>query len=450
MLTGFEFFLIICFGIYFIYFITITRHNKNTNIAQILTPIFNDKEYEKKEEIKISKIENPPLQMKSVLGHSILGRANLTKKDKKLLKREASSKRLEKQQNELIEHQQSSFTRFNNNLNHLPNYVLDWTYSLSSHTSTMNTRISILFSKLTARNHPLTNDDLDPFLEQLKQSWISKNVIPHLTDAFCTIIRNKLLGKKLSTFETLYHQLYTCLREEIICQLECQHPNIVLNFQNKIIQTTIHAGKKKRPYKILFMGTNGVGKTTTLAKMVRWCQSNGFITSMIAGDTFRSGAVEQLRVHSMALKSRLHEGQPFSSPSKVALQGIEMATRYGDDVVLIDCAGRMNGNNTLMSELGHLIKVTVPDTILFVVEASTGNMSIEQLNSFESLVRDYHYKGIDYLILTKMDTVSEKIGTVINLVSEKKIPILFMGVGQTYLDLREFNDNMVLQHLLQR
>lgn len=198
--------------------------------------------------------------------------------------------------------------------------------------------------------------------------------------------------------------------------------------------------KGKKPYVICFVGVNGSGKTTTIAKIVKLLQRNNLKCVLAASDTFRAASLEQLQEHADKLGVKLIKHDYGSDPAAVAFDAIKHAKVKGEDVVLIDTAGRMHSNVNLMDEMGKIIRVAKPDLKIFVGESITGNDCIEQAKKFDEAI------GIDGIILAKAD-VDEKGGAAISVSYVTGKPILYLGVGQGYLDLEEFDANKVIESI---
>lgn len=212
-----------------------------------------------------------------------------------------------------------------------------------------------------------------------------------------------------------------------------------------------------RPYVIAFIGVNGVGKSTNLSKICFWALQKQFRVLIAACDTFRAGAVEQLRTHVKNLstlssgKVSLYEKGYGKDAATIAKEAIQFAKSNGYDVVLIDTAGRMQDNEPLMRALAKLVSVNQPDKVIFVGEALVGNEAIDQLTKFNRALVDYSestVRKIDGIILTKFDTIDEKVGAALSMSYISGAPILFVGTGQTYMDLKKMNIKSVVDTLL--
>ena len=202
----------------------------------------------------------------------------------------------------------------------------------------------------------------------------------------------------------------------------------------------IKEAKKKKPYVIVFVGINGSGKTTTIAKMAYMLKENGFSCVLGAADSFRASAIEQLEEWGGKLKVKVIKHDYGSDPAAIAFDTIKHAEAKKIDVVLIDTAGRMHSNTDLINEMRKIIKVAKPDLKLFIGEAITGNDCIDQARSFNDAI------DIDGVILSKQD-VDEKGGTAISISYVIDKPILYWGTGQNLQDLEKFDKNKIIRGL---
>ncbi len=200
------------------------------------------------------------------------------------------------------------------------------------------------------------------------------------------------------------------------------------------------AKEKKGPFVIALFGINGSGKTTSLAKLAYYFQSKGLSVVFAACDTFRAAAIQQLQEHADKLKIKMIAHDYGADAAAVAYDAIKYAEKNKIEVVMIDTAGRLHSNTNLMGELAKIIRVTRPDFKIFVGESITGNDCIEQARRFNQLVE------MDGAILTKVD-VDDKGGAPLSISYVIKKPILFLGVGQKYENLEEFDADVILQRL---
>lgn len=198
---------------------------------------------------------------------------------------------------------------------------------------------------------------------------------------------------------------------------------------------------RTKPYKIVFLGVNGVGKTTTIAKLAVLFREKGFKPLMVAADTFRAGAQEQLRIHGERIGIPVFMGKYGADPASIAFDAIRHAETRGYDIILIDTAGRMHTDSNLVDELKKIVRVVKPHRKILVVDALTGNDAVEQAVFFNSAV------GVDAVIVTKVDAY-EQGGVPLSIVYSIKKPVIMIGVGQGYKDLKSFNIDEFLDKIL--
>ncbi|KAL9184006.1 hypothetical protein ACHAXT_002092 [Thalassiosira profunda] len=325
------------------------------------------------------------------------------------------------------------------------------------------------FSKLLSPNQPLTKADLEPPLKQMQQLLTSKNVAPSTAQAICEVVEKQLLGKKVGTLVGVKRAVRHALEDAVERILRPELDGIggragvkqgkSVNVLRGVVEKRERgkggllglgggSGRGSRPYVIVMIGINGVGKSTSLAKIAYYLQSNQCNPLLAACDTFRSGAVEQLSVHASCLNLPLYHQGYAKDPSAVAKAAISKATEDGNDVVLVDTAGRMQNNVPLMKALAKLVTETHPDLVLFVCEALVGNDGMDQLTMFQkALMAGGHQRPIDGIVLTKFDTVSDKVGAALTLTHLTGVPIAFCGTGQKYNHLKPLSVPFVIQSL---
>lgn len=198
--------------------------------------------------------------------------------------------------------------------------------------------------------------------------------------------------------------------------------------------------KEKRPVVIMFVGVNGTGKTTTIAKIAHRLKGLGLSSVMAAGDTFRAGAIEQISLHGDRLGVKVIKHSAGSDPAAVAYDAIEHAKSRAKDVVLLDTAGRMQTNTNLMEEMAKIRRVARPDLVIFVGDALAGNDAVEQAREFHKVV------GLDGVILTKVDA-DAKGGAALSVAYTIGKPLLFIGLGQEYDQQVPFNAEWMVNRL---
>jgi fused signal recognition particle receptor len=199
--------------------------------------------------------------------------------------------------------------------------------------------------------------------------------------------------------------------------------------------------KAQKPVKILFVGVNGTGKTTSIAKVARYLMDRNYSVVLAAGDTFRAGAIEQLEVHGNKLGLKVVKHKTGGDPAAVIFDAIEYAKAHNKDVVLADTAGRLHTNINLMDQMKKIVRVTKPDLLIFVDEAIAGNDAVERARLFNESV------PIGGSILTKTDA-DAKGGSAISIAYITGKPVLFLGVGQTYPDLVKFEPHWLVDRLM--
>lgn len=320
------------------------------------------------------------------------------------------------------------------------------------------------FSNLLSPNRSLSKTDLEPPLKQMQQLLTSKNVAPSTAQAICEVVEKQLLGKKIGTLTGVKRAVRHALEDAIERILRPESGGIgrrmgvrkgkSVDILRGVVDKrergkgVLGLGGGGRPYVIVMIGINGVGKSTSLAKIAYYLQSNQCNPSIAACDTFRSGAVEQLSVHASCLNLPLFHQGYAKDPSAVAKAAILKASEDGNDVVLVDTAGRMQNNVPLMKALAKLVTETNPDLVLFVCEALVGNDGIDQLTMFQKgLISGGHSRPIDGIVLTKFDTVSDKVGAALTLTHLTGVPIAFCGTGQKYNHLKPLSVPYVVQSL---
>ncbi|KAJ4431688.1 hypothetical protein ANN_20290 [Periplaneta americana] len=312
----------------------------------------------------------------------------------------------------------------------------------------------------------LTREGMQGVLDKLKDHLITKNVA---TDIAHKSVSEKEKGNAsfdlqvLGTFESVANTVKTTLTEALVQILSPKK-------RVDILRDAMEAKKHGRPYVMTFCGVNGVGKSTNLAKICFWLIENNLRVLIAACDTFRAGAVEQLRTHTRHLNAlhpaekhgglqmvQLYEKGYGKDAAGIAMEAINFARDMKIDVVLVDTAGRMQDNEPLMRALAKLIKVNGPDLVLFVGEALVGNEAVDQLIKFNQAMADYSSSEnphlIDGIVLTKFDTIDDKqlylqVGAAISMTYITGQPIVFVGTGQTYTDLKSLNAKAVVHALM--
>ncbi|KAJ2092972.1 hypothetical protein IW138_000686 [Coemansia sp. RSA 986] len=322
----------------------------------------------------------------------------------------------------------------------------------SSSSSSSGGGIFSMFKSLTS-GRVLTAEVLAEPMTRMREHLANKNVAAEIADQICQTVAKGMVGVRVGGLQNI--------RKLVEQHMESALTRILTPVSSTDIIRDIEdtTRRKKRPYTMAFVGVNGVGKSTNLSKVCYWLLQNNKRVLIAACDTFRSGAVEQLRVHVRNLRA-LSENQSVEifergygkDSATIAKDAISFGATNGFDVVLIDTAGRMQDNEPLMRALAKLVSVNTPDKILFVGEALVGNEAVDQLQKFNQALRDFsgqsNPRHIDGIILTKFDTIDDRVGAALSMTYTTGQPIIFVGTGQTYTDLRKMNVTQVIRALL--
>jgi signal recognition particle receptor subunit alpha len=303
----------------------------------------------------------------------------------------------------------------------------------------------------------LTAQDLEQPLKDMENMLTGKNVARDIAQEICAGIKAKLVGKKMTSFT----RVKTAARQALEASIErilkpgmgrggSDSIDVLRNVVSKRERARGFFARKEdqKPYVIVMVGINGVGKSTSLAKIAYYLKTNGCNPLLAACDTFRSGAVEQLNVHAKCLGVPLYHKGYAKDPAAVAKAAILHATQQGNDVVLVDTAGRMQNNVPLMKALSNLVVQNNPDLVLFVCEALVGNDGMDQLQMFnKALQSGGHNRKIDGIVLTKFDTVSDKVGAALTMTHLTGAPVVFCGTGQKYNHLKKLSVTSIIHSL---
>ena len=296
-------------------------------------------------------------------------------------------------------------------------------------------------------NKQLSSSDLAPILRDFQNLLVTKNVAIEVAEKIASSVEQNLIGAKTQSYTTVHQTVKAALTLAIQTILT---PKKSID----VLKAALDAKEAGNLFSIAFIGVNGVGKSTNLAKVAYHLKTKGGLKVLIAAcDTFRSGAVEQLRTHSKCLEIDLFEKGYGKDASEIAKQALAYASKNNFDVVLIDTAGRMQDNEPLMRSIAKLTAVNNPDLILFVGEALVGYDAIDQLSKFNSALIEFSDKskgsrGIDGILLTKFDTVDDKVGAAVSMVYMTGQPVVFVGTGQKYTNLKKLQVDEVVAALL--
>ena len=276
----------------------------------------------------------------------------------------------------------------------------------------------------------LKEKDIDDILFELEISLLESDVATEVIDAIKSDLKEKLIGTSVDKNE-----------------IENFVKNSLIEFISSLfddagtIDLLDNITKKKEtgePYIIVFVGINGTGKTTSLAKIANLLQNSKFSVVVAAADTFRAGAIEQLREHTNRLNLKIVAQNYGADPAAVARDAVLYAKSHKVDCVLVDTAGRMQTSKNLMEQISKITSVVNPDFKIFVGDSLAGNDTVNQAREFHEHVK------FDGSILTKSDADARG-GAALSIVKMTATPVMYVGVGQEYGDLKPFSKETFLE-----
>jgi fused signal recognition particle receptor len=283
------------------------------------------------------------------------------------------------------------------------------------------------------RNKTISEKDIDDILFELEMALLEGDVAMDVAEQIINSVKEDLVGRKIRRRNDVADFTKEALKNAISNILDIEGKDIVLLVEE--------AKKTGEPLKIMFVGINGTGKTTTIAKVSTYFIEKGYTPVIAAADTFRAGAIEQLTHHADKLGVKIIKHKKGADPAAVAFDAVAHARAKGKELVLVDTAGRMQTNVNLMDEMKKIKRVIQPDLIIYVGDALTGNDSVEQAQKFNDAV------GIDGIILTKADA-DAKGGAALSIGYVIQKPILFLGTGQSYSDIIEFKPEWMVKQII--
>jgi len=290
-----------------------------------------------------------------------------------------------------------------------------------------------LVTKVTTTE--LKPENLQPILSDFKMTLAENDVAFPVADRICDELEKRLTGVQVKRLEDRKKIVEENLRQVLLKVM-------LTNNKIDLLKKVEEKRKTSEPYVVLFVGINGTGKTTTIAKVAQFLRDKGYSVVLAGSDTYRAGSIEQLEEHARRLGLRLIKHSYGADPAAVAYDAISHAKAHGINVVLIDTAGRMQTNQNLMNELAKVKRVVSPDLTVLTLDSLIGNDAVMQAEEFHKCI------GIDATILTKVDA-DVKGGSALSVTYVTQKPILFIGVGQTYKDLELFDPekfvNMILR-----
>jgi len=281
----------------------------------------------------------------------------------------------------------------------------------------------------------LTEKDLDPILWDLQLQLIGNDVSVEVAEKVCSELKERLLGEDAPRFGDKSKLIHDSLKASL---------ESVMNGSGRVdlLKLVSEAKARGEPFVVMFVGINGTGKTTTIAKMSRLLMDKGFTVVLASADTYRAGAIEQLEEHGRRLGVNVIRHRYGSDAAAVGFDAVEHAKARGVDVVLIDTAGRMQTNRNLMDELQKMKRVVQPDFTIMILDSLIGNDATEQAMTFNEQV------GFDAVVLTKVDA-DAKGGSSLSVSYLTGKPVIYVGVGQGYEDLQPFDVEWFAERLLE-
>ena len=275
----------------------------------------------------------------------------------------------------------------------------------------------------------LDSKDLEEPLWELEMGLLESDLALSVSEAIVESVKKQLTGTTKRIGSNTGEIVEEALKKSILDVVSAN----TFDFDE-------YVKNKEKPVHIVFVGINGTGKTTSIAKMTHRLLKSDYSVILAAGDTFRAGAIDQLGIHADRLGVKMIKHQPGADPAAVIYDAVQYAKAHKIDFVLSDTAGRMHTNLNLMSQMEKICRVSTPDLIIFVDEAVAGNDAVERAAQFNEAV------PIDGSILTKIDA-DAKGGAAISIAYITGKPILFFGMGQGYEDLKKFDPYWFIDQL---
>jgi len=279
------------------------------------------------------------------------------------------------------------------------------------------------------RGGPILDEILFELEEELLQSDMGHSAV---MEAINTLKAN-LIGSRIDTRIGLESIVEKIVRKSLQNLLEAGYWDFDRTIHSFVTEDT--------PVSIMIVGVNGTGKTTTTAKIAHRLKEQGYSVVLAAADTFRAGAIDQLAAHADMIGVRCIKSQRGGDSAAVSRDAIESAKAKGDDIVIIDTAGRMQNKTNLMEELRKVHRITQPHLVIFVADALAGNDAVTQAKEFQRIL------NFDGVTLCKLDT-DAKGGAALSIAHATGRPIVLAGVGQGYEDLKDFDPEWFLDSIL--
>ena len=278
----------------------------------------------------------------------------------------------------------------------------------------------------------ISEEDVEDILFELELGLLEADVAMDVSSVVVESVKNDLVGQKIKRSSDIEEYTYQALKNAVAKIIDIDGKSMTELLEEKVAQG--------EPLVVMLVGINGTGKTTTIGKLSNYYLKKGYTPVIAASDTFRAGAIEQVQYHADKLGVKLIKHEKGSDPAAVAFDAVQHAKAKGKELVLIDTAGRMQTNTNLMDEMKKIRRVSKPDLVVFVGDALTGNDATEQARKFNEAI------DIDGVILTKADADS-KGGAALSIGYIIKKPILFLGMGQSYDDIKEYDADWMLEQI---
>ncbi len=275
---------------------------------------------------------------------------------------------------------------------------------------------------------------LDSLLEEMEMILLEADMGIDVIEFVLELLRAELVGNRLRKGADLAKVLEASLKRALRSLLKSGYWDLDETVRRLATEET-------GPIVLMVVGVNGVGKTTSVAKMAHRFTQQGHEVVLAAGDTFRAGAIDQLQTHANRLGVRCVSSQRGGDPAAIARDAIESARAKGADIVIVDTAGRMQNKRNLMEELRKVHRISQPHLVLFVADALAGNDAIEQATVFQEML------DFDGFFLCKLDTA--KGGAALSIAHITGRPIVMVGVGQEYVDLHPFDPDWLLGEMFE-
>lgn len=282
------------------------------------------------------------------------------------------------------------------------------------------------------REKTISESDVEDILFELELGLLEADVAMEVSSTIVESLKEDLVGQKIKRSSDIDEFVFNALKKVVAEIIDIEGPSMTEMLEEKVAQG--------EPLVVMLIGINGTGKTTTIGKLCNFYLKKGYTPVIAASDTFRAGAIEQIGHHADNLGVKLIKHEKGSDPAAVAFDAVQHAKAKGKELVLIDTAGRMQTNVNLMDEMKKIRRVSKPDLVVFVGDALTGNDATEQARKFKESI------DIDGVILTKADADS-KGGASLSIGYVIKKPILFLGMGQSYDDIKEYDADWMLEQI---